>query len=128
MLYQTSIYLPNLTIICPEDNLKLTISINSLFDLTNSISITILTRLRISVCSISEHHGALKILIDWNNVHLCKQTRYLGLIGGHNKYDVTRRIMRALMTNDLARKLNFAGRGNKQGIKDLKILSVIIGL
>ena len=61
-------------------------------------------------------------------MHLCKQTRYLGLIGGHNKYDVTRRIMRALMTNDLARKLNFAGRGNKQGIKDLKILSVIIGL
>ena len=35
--------------------------------------------------------------------------------------------LRTLMSNGVARRMNFAGRGSKTGIADLKILDVVIG-
>ena len=52
---------------------------------------------------------------------------YLGAIGGKDVAETTRRIMRSLMTNAVARRMNFAGRGSKTGICELKILNVVIG-
>jgi hypothetical protein len=49
------------------------------------------------------------------------QVRYLGAIGGKDVAETTRRILRNLMTND------FAGRGSKTGISELKFLDVVIG-
>jgi len=55
------------------------------------------------------------------------QVNYLGAIGGKDVAETTRRILRSLMTNGVARRMNFAGRGSKNGISDLKILDVVIG-
>jgi hypothetical protein len=55
------------------------------------------------------------------------QVRYLGAIGGKDVAETTRRILRNLMTNAVARRMNFAGRGSKTGISELKILDVVIG-
>lgn len=51
----------------------------------------------------------------------------MGLIGGHSIGDTTRRIMKALITNELAKKLNYKGRGEKFGVCGLKLLDVIFG-
>jgi len=37
--------------------------------------------------------------------------------------DVTRRSMRTVMTNGVASRLNFAGRGRKTGIAEMKLLN-----
>lgn len=58
----------------------------------------------------------------------CLQTRYLGSIGGKDVPEATRRILRSLMANSLALKMNFAGRGDKVGIAELKITKVIISM
>ena len=55
------------------------------------------------------------------------QVNYLGAIGGKDVAETTRRILRSLMTNGVAQRLNFAGRVSKTGISDLKILDVVIG-
>jgi len=52
---------------------------------------------------------------------------YLGAIGGKDIADTTRRVLRQLMTNNVARRMNFAGRGSKTGIAEMKILDVVIG-
>jgi len=52
---------------------------------------------------------------------------YLGAIGGKDIPETTRRIMSSIMTTNVARKMNFAGRGGKKGIRDTRILRVIIG-
>jgi len=53
---------------------------------------------------------------------------YLGTVGGKDVADTTRRILRCLMTNTVARRMNFAGRGSKTGIAEMKILDVVIGM
>ena len=53
--------------------------------------------------------------------------RCLGAIGGKDVADTTRRIMRSLMTNGVARRMNFAGRGSKTGISEMRILDIVIG-
>jgi hypothetical protein len=55
------------------------------------------------------------------------QVRYLGSIGGKDVAETTRRVMRTLMTNTVAARMNFAGRGGKKAIKNMKLLRVIIG-
>ena len=55
------------------------------------------------------------------------QTRYLGAIGGKDVAETTRRIMRNIMTNGVAARMNFAGRGRKTGISSMIILKVIVG-
>jgi hypothetical protein len=55
------------------------------------------------------------------------QVNYLGAIGGKDVAETTRRILRSLMTNAAARRMNFAGRGSKTGICEMKILDVVIG-
>jgi hypothetical protein len=55
------------------------------------------------------------------------QCRYLGAIGGKDLTESTRRIMRRVITNSVARQINFAGRGGKKAIRDMKLLQVIIG-
>jgi hypothetical protein len=55
------------------------------------------------------------------------QTRYLGAIGGKDVAETTRRIMRNIMTNSVAARMNFAGRGRKTGISSMNILKVIVG-
>ena len=52
---------------------------------------------------------------------------YLGAIGGKDVAETTRRIMKSLMTNGVARRMNFAGRGSKTGISEMKVLDVVIG-
>ena len=56
------------------------------------------------------------------------QMRYLGAIGGKDVPETTRRIMSTTMTTAVARRMNFAGRGGKKAIRDMKLLQVIIGL
>jgi len=53
---------------------------------------------------------------------------YRGTIGGKYVAETTRRTLRCLMTNAVARRMNFAGWGNKTGIAEMKILDVIIGM
>ena len=55
------------------------------------------------------------------------QVNYLGAIGGKDVAETTQRILHSLMTNGVARRMNFAGRDSKTGISDLKILDVVIG-
>ena len=55
------------------------------------------------------------------------QVCYLGNIGGKDVADTTRRIMRTLMTNGVARRVNFAGRGRKTGIAEMKLLNAVVG-
>jgi len=55
------------------------------------------------------------------------KVQYLGVIGGKDIADTTRRILRCLMTNAVAGRMNFAGRGHKHGISELKVLDVVIG-
>ena len=52
------------------------------------------------------------------------QVQYLGAIGGKDVAETTRRILRSLMMNYVARRMNFAGRGSKTGISDFRILDV----
>jgi len=52
---------------------------------------------------------------------------YLGAVGGKDVAETTRRIMRSVMTNGVAQKMNFAGRGRKTGINDMKVLNVVVG-
>jgi hypothetical protein len=52
---------------------------------------------------------------------------YLGTIGGKDVAETTRRILRSIMTNDVARRMNFAGRGSKTAIGEMKILGVVVG-
>ena len=56
------------------------------------------------------------------------QVRYLGAIGGKDANETTRRIMRSLMTNSVAERVNFVGRGGKKAIKEMKLLQAIIGI
>ena len=58
----------------------------------------------------------------------CEQIRYLGAIGGKDIPETTRRIMSGIMTTAVAHRMNFAGRGGKTAIKDMKLLQVIIGI
>ena len=58
---------------------------------------------------------------------LFNQIRYLGSIGGKNVAETTRRIMRHLITNDVASRMNYAGRGGKKGIEKMRLLKVVIG-
>jgi len=53
---------------------------------------------------------------------------YLGTIGGKDVAETTRRVLRCLMTNTVARCMNFAGQGSKTGIAEMKILDVIFGM
>lgn len=55
------------------------------------------------------------------------QVHYLGAIGGKDVAETTRRILRSIMTNAVASRMNFAGRGSKTGICQMKILDVVIG-
>mgnify|MGYP005605566089 CR=1 FL=1 len=50
---------------------------------------------------------------------------YHGAVGG--KDDTILRVLRTLISNGMAECINFAGRGSKTGITDLKILDVVIG-
>lgn len=52
---------------------------------------------------------------------------YLGAIGGKDVAETTRRILRCMTTNAVACRMNYAGRGSKTGICELKVLDVIIG-
>ena len=55
------------------------------------------------------------------------QVRYLGSIGGKDVAETTRRVMRTLMTNAVAGRMIYAGRGGKKAIQNLKLMRVIIG-
>jgi hypothetical protein len=55
------------------------------------------------------------------------QCRYLGAIGGKDLTESIRRILRSVMTNSVARQMNFAGRGGKKAIRDIRLHKVIIG-
>jgi hypothetical protein len=53
--------------------------------------------------------------------------RHLGSVGGKDVADTTRHVMRDLMTNIVAGRMNFIGRGGKTAIKNMKLLKVIFG-
>ena len=63
-------------------------------------------------------------------MHLCVryfQTAYLGLRGGKDVGTTTRKIMRTLMTNSLARCFNFVGHGAKHAFSALLLREVVNG-
>lgn len=51
----------------------------------------------------------------------------MGAIGGKDVAETTRNVMKNLMTNGLAARMNFVGRGGKTAIKNMKLLHVING-
>jgi hypothetical protein len=55
------------------------------------------------------------------------QIKYLGSIGGKDVADTTRNVLRSLMNNSVAARMNFVGRGGKMAIQNMKLLHVIIG-
>jgi hypothetical protein len=55
------------------------------------------------------------------------KVRYLGSVGGKDVADTTRHVMRDLMTNAVAGRMNFVGRGGKTAIRNMRLLKVIIG-
>ena len=77
--------------------------------------------------------GRHRQFFQWCHLHLVDdyflnfQVRYLGIIGGKDVAETTRRIMRSLMTTGVARQMNFAGRGSKTGISEMKILEIVVG-
>jgi len=62
--------------------------------------------------------------------HVVFQTNYLGLIGGKDVADTTKRIASTLLSNHLATQLNYEGRGSKskRGVKGLRLTLLVIGL
>ncbi|KAK1150524.1 hypothetical protein AOXY_G33771 [Acipenser oxyrinchus oxyrinchus] len=59
----------------------------------------------------------------------CKDqmTAFLGTIGGVDDPTAVRRIMAALLGNELATKFNWKGLGNKRSFYDLKLREVMAG-
>jgi len=53
--------------------------------------------------------------------------RHLGCIGGKDVASTARNVLRSVMTNGVAAKMNFAGRGGKTAIQSMLLLKVIIG-
>lgn len=51
----------------------------------------------------------------------------MGCIGGKDVASTTRNVLRCLMTNGVAAKMNFAGRGGKTAIQNMILLKAIIG-
>ena len=56
------------------------------------------------------------------------QTRSLGSLGGKDLGDCVRGIMAEMFTNELAKKFNWLGRGEKQGFSHLGLHKVLKGL
>jgi hypothetical protein len=56
------------------------------------------------------------------------QVQYIGAIGGKDVAETTAHPAKPAWTNAVARRRNFAGRGSKTGICELKILDVRIGM
>jgi hypothetical protein len=69
------------------------------------------------------------VLVFRGNSILCcaLQIRYLGAIGGKDIAETTRRVLRSVMANSVAQKMNFIGRGQKTGIQQMRLLQVVIG-
>lgn len=59
-------------------------------------------------------------------INVDDKVRYLGSVGGKDVADTTRRVLRSLMTNGTAARMNFIGRGGKTAIQNMKILQVIV--
>lgn len=55
------------------------------------------------------------------------QVHYLSAIDGKDVADTTRRILRSIMTNAVASRMNFTGHSSKTDICQMKILDVVIG-
>ena len=51
----------------------------------------------------------------------------MGLAGGKDVGETTRKIMRSVMTNDLARRFNYAGHGSKHAFGALQLKDVVTG-
>lgn len=51
----------------------------------------------------------------------------MGSIGGKDVAETTRNVMKTLMANEVAARMNFVGRGGKTAIKTMKLLHVITG-
>lgn len=49
-------------------------------------------------------------------------------MGGRDVKEITRRILETLFKSSLAIHLNYEGRGEKWGVKQLKLIPVIIGI
>ena len=52
---------------------------------------------------------------------------HVGSIGGKDVASTTRNVLRCLMTNGVAAQMNFAGRGGKTAIQNMKLLRIIFG-
>ena len=55
------------------------------------------------------------------------QVLYLGTIDGKDTTETVRRVLRSLMTNSVACRMNYAGRGSKTRIGEMKIRDMITG-
>jgi len=59
------------------------------------------------------------------NCYVVEQVAYLAMLGGSTIGNTTRRVLREIFSNRLALSLNFAGRGEKVGIGNMKIVSAV---
>ena len=59
--------------------------------------------------------------------HVLLKVRHLGSVSGKDVVNTTRHFMRDLMTNAVAARMNFIGRGGKTAIKNMTLLKAIIG-
>jgi len=51
----------------------------------------------------------------------------LGSYGGKDVADTTRRVLRTMLHNCVAVSMNFAGRGGKYGVENMKLLRLVVG-
>ncbi|XP_065664922.1 uncharacterized protein LOC136086646 isoform X1 [Hydra vulgaris] len=76
---------------------------------------------------------AVKTLLDLktleknikNKEYAQSVSNYLGVTGGLNVNDTTRCVLEKVFTNNLAKQLNWAGRCNKTGVKNLQVVHCV---
>ena len=55
------------------------------------------------------------------------QVHYLGIVGGSDTAETTRAVLSRLMRSDVARNLNWAGKGGKTAFGKMELTSIICG-
>lgn len=56
------------------------------------------------------------------------QVRYLGIVGGSDHAETTRAVLSRLMTNGVAKNVNWAGKFEKMAFGKMNLPSIVYGL
>lgn len=78
-------------------------------------------RIHMDMRTYSDRHTCIPVIF-------CCKILYLGLIGGATGKEATRRILRKVLTNELACQFNFMGSGEKHAFSALCLKDIVIGM